>query len=68
MEQDLLYSGLMLTAAVLSVWTGLLLTAACVFFASAVRRPGSASSASRPAKSAFDRSRRPGLMAHSSKL
>lgn len=34
MEQaDLLYSGLIFTALMLSVWTGVLLTAACVFFA-----------------------------------
>jgi hypothetical protein len=28
---DLLYSGLMVTAVILSVWTGALLAAACVF-------------------------------------
>jgi hypothetical protein len=32
---DLLYSGLMVTAFMLSVWTGALLAAACVFFAPA---------------------------------
>jgi len=34
MEQaDLLYSGLVVTAVILSLWTGALLAAACVFFA-----------------------------------
>jgi hypothetical protein len=40
MEQgDLLYSGLIVTALMLSVWTGALLAAACVFFAPAVFTP-----------------------------
>ena len=30
---DLLYSGLILTALMLSIWAALLVTAACVFFA-----------------------------------
>lgn len=30
---DLLYSGLLVTAVILSVWAGALLTAACIFFA-----------------------------------
>jgi hypothetical protein len=34
MEQaDLLYSGLIVTALALSLWTGALLAAACIFFA-----------------------------------
>lgn len=34
MEQaDLLYSGLLVAALILSLWTGALVTAACVFFA-----------------------------------
>jgi hypothetical protein len=32
-EADLLYSGLIVTAVILSIWTGALVTAACVFFA-----------------------------------
>lgn len=32
-EADLLYSGLIVTAVMLSIWTGALVTAACVFFA-----------------------------------
>jgi hypothetical protein len=32
MEADLLYSGLIATAIMLSVWTGALVTAACIFF------------------------------------
>jgi hypothetical protein len=32
-EADLLYSGLIVTALMLSIWTGALLAAACVFFA-----------------------------------
>jgi hypothetical protein len=32
-EADLLYSGLIATALMLSLWTGALVTAACVFFA-----------------------------------
>ena len=35
MESDLLYSGLIATAVMLSVWTGALVTAACIFFAPA---------------------------------
>jgi hypothetical protein len=33
MEADLLYSGLIATAIMLSVWTGALVAAACIFFA-----------------------------------
>ncbi|MGA9472786.1 MAG: hypothetical protein WBV36_10000 [Terriglobales bacterium] len=33
MESDLLYSGLIATAIMLSVWTGALVTAAFIFFA-----------------------------------
>ncbi len=33
---DLLYSGLIATALLLSIWTGALVTAACVFFAPAL--------------------------------
>ena len=37
MEQtDLLYSGVIATALLLSVWTGALLTATCIFFAPAI--------------------------------
>lgn len=36
---DLLYSGLILAALMLSLWTAGLLTAACVFFAPAVLAP-----------------------------
>jgi len=32
-EADLLYSGLIATALILSIWTAALLTAACIFFA-----------------------------------
>ena len=32
-EADLLYSGLIATALMLSLWTGALLAAACIFFA-----------------------------------
>jgi hypothetical protein len=33
---DLLYSGLIVTAIILSVWTGALVAAACIFFAPAL--------------------------------
>jgi hypothetical protein len=33
---DLLYSALIVTAIMLSVWTGALVTAACIFFAPAL--------------------------------
>jgi hypothetical protein len=36
---DLLYSGLILAALMLSLWTAGLLTAACVFFAPSVLAP-----------------------------
>ncbi|MFZ0480174.1 MAG: hypothetical protein WAL71_13605 [Terriglobales bacterium] len=36
---DLLYSGLMFTAIILSIWTAALLTAACCYFATAVFGP-----------------------------
>jgi hypothetical protein len=32
-EADLLYSGLIVAAVILSIWTGALITAACFFFA-----------------------------------
>ena len=35
-EADLLYSGLIATAVMLSLWTGALVTAACIFFAPAL--------------------------------
>jgi hypothetical protein len=35
-EADLLYSGLIATALMLSIWTGALLTAACIFFAPSI--------------------------------
>ena len=40
MESDLLYSGLIATAVMLSVWTVALVAAACVFFAPAFFEPG----------------------------
>ncbi len=44
MEQaDLLYSGLMVTALMLSVWAGALATVTCIFFAPDLHpRPGDA--------------------------
>jgi hypothetical protein len=68
MESDLLYSGLILTAAVLSLWTGALLAAACVFFASAVRSPMSASSSSQTPPAGFERSACSELRVRGSKL
>jgi len=48
MEQsDLLYSGLMLTALILSVWTGALLAAACVFFVPSLLGTGTGNSLTR---------------------
>jgi hypothetical protein len=40
MEQaDLLYSGLIVTAVMLSVWAAALVTAACIFFAPTIFTP-----------------------------
>jgi hypothetical protein len=52
---DVLYSGLMLTAFMLSLWTAVLVTAACVFFAPAAlgRVPGTTSNPS--SSSAFEK-------------
>ena len=54
MEQiDLLYSGLIATALFLSLWTAVLITAACVFFAPALFASLAGSSKAHPAAPNF---------------
>jgi len=63
---DILYSGLLVTAVILSVWAGVLLTATCVFFAPAIFGPASGSSEAQPSAARFDRLGRSKLAARSS--
>jgi hypothetical protein len=63
---DLLYSGLIVTALMLSLWAALLVTAACIFFAPSLSAHVHASSNLKSPLPAPPSRTSPSLVAHSS--